>query len=65
MAQIQLEISAIPHGQGLSFKRGVSDGLLNVTIHRKEIHVTHSASYARGRALGKQLRVEIAKRVSA
>ena len=63
MSSIEIPIEDIPHGHGLSFKRGVVDGLLNSNEHESEPHPTHAASYRRGKAFGIQLRDEIAKRV--
>lgn len=53
----------IPHGHGLSFKRGVSDGLLEESTYDGEVHETHRASYQRGVEEGVALRVAIADRV--
>jgi hypothetical protein len=61
--QIQLDLQDIPHGHGLSFKRGISDGLLESTEHESLPHETHAASYRRGLAVGETLRQEIAKAV--
>lgn len=63
MSTIEIPIESIPHGHGLSFKRGVADGLLESNAHQSEPHETHSASYVRGKAFGEQLRAEIAKHV--
>ncbi len=60
MATIQLEIPEIPHGHGLSFKRGVADGLLESHSHKSDPHQTHSASYERGFAVGAALKDQIA-----
>lgn len=65
MSNIVIPIEDIPHGHGLSFKRGVADGLLNSNAHQSEPHKTHAASYKRGRAFGIQLKARIAKRVKA
>ena len=53
----------IPHGHGLSYKRGLSDGLLSEQNYAKEIHQTHTASYERGRVVGEKLKEEVAKLV--
>ena len=53
----------IPHGHGLSHKRGVSDGLLGKTAFEGEVHETHRASYRRGLQEGEALQQEIASRV--
>lgn len=61
MAQICLDIEEIPHGHGRSFKKGVSDALLETNQHNHDVHDTNLASYRRGIAAGKQLKEEIAK----
>lgn len=53
----------IPHGHGLSHKRGVSDGLLGRTDYEADVHETNRASYKRGLQEGKNLQQEIAARV--
>ncbi len=63
MSNIVMPIENIPHGHGLSFKRGVADGLLNSDAHQSDFHQTHAASYERGKTFGIQLRSEIAKHV--
>lgn len=65
MSNIVSSIEEIPHGHGLSFKRGVADGLLDSDAHQNEPHETHKASYERGKAFGIQLKAEIAKHVKA
>jgi hypothetical protein len=61
--QLDIELQDIPHGHGLSFKRGISDGLLETNEHEALPHETHAASYKRGFALGEMLKQEIAKTV--
>jgi hypothetical protein len=63
MATISVDIEEIPHGHGLSFKRGVSDGLLDSNEHDHEVHETNKASYRRGIEAGKKLKEDIAKLV--
>ncbi len=65
MSNIEIQIEDIPHGHGLSFKRGVADGLLDFNSHQSQPHDTHAASYERGKSFGIQLKAEIAKRVKA
>jgi len=60
MGTITLEIPDIPHGHGLSFKRGVADGLLDSNAHKDVPHATNAASYGRGVDVGKALKAEIA-----
>jgi hypothetical protein len=59
MHKIELEIPEIPHGHGLSFKRGIADGLLENHDHEKEPHSTHTASYKRGIKIGEELKHKI------
>ena len=63
MTAIQIEITEIPHGHGLSFKKGVADGLLDSQEHKQTIDKTHSASYRRGIDAGTKLKSEIAELV--
>ena len=65
MTIIGIDIPVIPHGHGLSVKKGVADGLLGTRTHESEPHETHSASYERGLALGATLKEEISKQVKA
>ncbi|WP_217992623.1 hypothetical protein [Polaromonas sp. AET17H-212] len=65
MTTIQAEIPEIPHGHGLSFKKGVADGLLECRNHEGAHHETHAASYQRGLAVGAELMREIARVVKA
>lgn len=65
MATVQIDIPEIPHGHGLSFKKGVADGLLGTRSHENEPHETHSASYERGLAVGANLKKGIAAKVKA
>jgi hypothetical protein len=65
MATVQIDIPEIPHGHGLSFKKGVIDGLLGTRSHESEIHETHLASYERGLAVGADLKEKIAGQVKA
>ena len=65
MTIIQLEIPEIPHGHGLSFKKGVADGVLDCRKNEETPHETHGASYERGLVVGEELRHKIAKLVKA
>jgi hypothetical protein len=53
----------IPHGHGLSYKKGVADGLLDQRGYENDVHETHIASYHRGRDEGEKLRRVIGDRV--
>ncbi len=57
---IELDIPAIPHGHGLSFKKGIADGLLENRSHEAEIDSTNHASYERGYVVGTNLKEKIA-----
>lgn len=65
MATIQIDIPDIPHGHGLSFKKGIAGGLLDCREYEETPHHTHSASYRRGLVVGAELKCEIAKLVKA
>ena len=65
MTKIQINIPEIPHGHGLSFKKGVADGLLDSRDHQETPHETHAARYQRGIEVGAELKREIAKLVKA
>ena len=60
MTIITLEIPDIPHGHGLSFKKGMADGLLGCPDHETTPHTTHAASYERGVEVGDDLKRQIA-----
>ena len=53
----------IPHGHGLSHKKGISDGLLNTNTFAQDLPNGHQLSYQRGRTEGEALREAIAQRV--
>lgn len=53
----------IPHGHGLSHKKGISDGLLERNSFADDLPNGHEESYRRGRAEGVELRQAIAHRV--
>ena len=65
MSTINLAIPDIPHGHGLSFKKGIADGLLDCRDHEQTPHKTHAASYQRGVEVGAELKCQIAKLVKA
>jgi len=64
MSREEIEIPEIPHGHGLSFKRGVADGLLESNQYEDEIHDTHSASYKKGQDVGKRMKQIVAQHVN-
>jgi hypothetical protein len=64
MTSINLDLPEIPHGHGLSFKKGIADSLLGSSDHEGTTHETHAASYQRGIEVGKTLKQEIARLVS-
>lgn len=65
MTTVMLEVPEIPHGHGLSFKKGVADALLDCRDHEETPHETHSASYQCGLEVGAELKREFAKLVTA
>ncbi len=56
-------IPEIPHGHGLSFKKGVSDGLLGKDYFSGCFHETHNVSYEKGKAFGEYLKILISHHV--
>ncbi len=65
MSVAKIVIPEIPHGHGLSFKKGIADGLLETKEHEQTCHETYAANYQRGYVIGAELRQEIAKHVKA
>lgn len=65
MTTIEIEIPEIPHGHGLSFKKGIADALLDCRDHEQTPHETHAASYQRGLDVGAELKGAIARLVKA
>lgn len=63
MTTLLLEITEIPHGHGLSLKKGIADGLLDCLEHENTYHETHKASYERGLVVGRELRLRVARLV--
>ena len=63
MSNYEIVIPDIPHGHGLSFKRGVADGLLETSEHQQSYHETHAESYRRGVEFGRHLKARIAEKV--
>lgn len=53
----------IPHGHGLSYKKGIADGLLDEATFADNLPNGHVESYRRGRAEGEAMRHAIAARV--
>jgi hypothetical protein len=60
---LPIAIPNIPHGHGLSFKKGLADGILGSNEHEGSVHETHLASYRRGHAVAAALKENIAKLV--
>lgn len=57
----------IPHGHGLSYKKGIADSLLNdmpdYHSHEDDLPEGHDRSYQRGVEHGRQIAAEVASRV--
>jgi hypothetical protein len=53
----------LPHGHGLSFKKGISDALLNTKQFTSSIPNGHNASYRKGYQEGINLKENINTRV--
>lgn len=62
-SKLEVAIPDLPHGHGMSFKRGLADGLLRSTEFKAKTPITHLASYRLGHELGVQLKNEIANQV--
>jgi len=56
-------IAEIPHGHGLSFKKGIADGLLETKAHESGCPKTHLASYHKGLEFGEFLKKEVSVKV--
>ena len=65
MKKIEITIPDIPHGHGLSFKKGLADGLLGTEEYKSTCHDTNAASYRRGLEVGNALKQEVAEQVKA
>lgn len=65
MNKISIEISDIPHGHGLSFKKGLADALPDNRDNESSCHETQLASYNKGRDAGATVAASIAKHVKA
>lgn len=61
MAIIKIEIQEIPHGHGLSFKKGVADGLFKCNENEQKVPKSHLKSYERGLKVGAELERGIAQ----
>lgn len=61
MAIIKIEIQDIPHGHGLSFKKGVADGLFKCNENEQKVPKSHLKSYERGLKVGAELERGIAQ----
>jgi hypothetical protein len=61
--KIEIELPDIPHGHGLSFKKGLADSLLDSKVNESTCHETHKKSYSEGRAIGETIKQEVAKHV--
>lgn len=55
---INSNLDGIPHGHGGSFKKGISDGLLEAE-YNTTIPNGHERSYQRGRELGEELKSQV------
>jgi len=60
---MNIKIEQIPHGHGLSFKRGCSDGLLKKEDFKEGLPNGHQVAYQRGVDLGKELQKNIALKI--
>ena len=60
MPTITVTVEEIPHGHGLSTKRGIADGLLGETKYKSNVPSGHDKSYRRGVEIGKKLVQQVA-----
>lgn len=58
-----INIPELPVGRGLSYKKGVADGLLDEKRFENDIPDGHSKAYRDGSLYGQQLKEEIARKV--
>lgn len=58
-----INIPEISEGRGLSYKKGVADGLLDEERFRNNLPDGHDKAYRDGLLCGQQLKEEIAKKV--
>lgn len=62
MAIFKIEIQEMPHGHGLSFKKGIADGLFKCNENEQRVPKSHFKSYEHGLKIGAELEREIAQR---
>lgn len=60
---MKIELPDIPHGHGLSFKKGLADSLLDSNVNESTCHKTHKQSYSKGQEIGETIKQETAKHV--
>lgn len=58
-----MDIKELPHGHGLSFKKGVSDGLLDEKIYESKLPNGHENSYKLGVRYGAELQEKVKQKV--
>lgn len=58
-----INIPEISEGRGLSYKKGVADGLLDEERFKNDTPDGHDKAYRDGLLYGQQLKEEIAKKV--
>ncbi|MDO8811895.1 MAG: hypothetical protein Q7J38_07710 [Gallionella sp.] len=58
-----INIPELPVGRGLSYKKGVADGLLDEERFKNDIPDGHDKAYRDGLLHGQQLKEEVAKKV--
>ncbi len=63
MTTQDIQIEEIPHGHGSSFKKGVSDGVLNENNFKEKLPHGHKSSYEKGLTFGKYLQDIITKKI--
>jgi len=58
-----ITLEEIPHGHGASFKKGISDAILDQNNFENNLPTGHNSSYDKGKNLGKELKKIIANKV--
>lgn len=53
----------IPHGHGASYKKGVSDGLMDENAYENKLPNGHNLSYSKGKKVGIELKTIINSKI--
>ena len=58
-----IDLKEMPHGHGLSYKKGISDGILNKKEFEDKVPNGHDKSYKSGLEVGIKLKESIVVKV--